>query len=347
MKSERPKASTVRDVARVAGVSVGTVSRVVNDPEDVSPEARGKVERAILELDFRPNMFAQGMRSHSSMLVGCIIRDITAPPLALFFKTAQKCLEEKSYTLIVADSDGRKDRELELLKVFRQRRLDAMILQVYSDEDPTLNAAIRAANVPVALIDRNEPDWADSIVVDHKSGICQSTEYLISLGHRRIALLTGRPQVHASRARIEGFLEAYKNCGLPSDAGAVRCGGWTSDFGFEEASTVLGWPDSPTAIIVGALDMLPGVLRAIKARKLSIPGDVSLIASGDTQLAELTTPPISVVRWDLGAVGRLAASTLIDRLVGNPSPAVRRVILPTEFVLRGSCAPPPREAAAK
>ncbi len=337
--TKRRKAVTIREVAERAGVSIGTVSRVVNLPNEVSLEIRSKVDKAIVELGYRPNMFAQGMRNDSSKLVGCIIRDITISPLALFFKTAQKSLEADKYTLLVVDSDGSKARELDLLQVFARRRLDGMIVQLSSEEDEELDAAMRAGQVPFVLMDRNAPLDADAILVDHKQGVLQAVEYLIGLGHRRIALLTGRPTVYPARARIDGFKQMHRQKGIEFDPALIRCESFRSEFAFHEASALLGQSSRPTALIAGGLDMLAGLLRAIKTRGLQVPKDISVIACGDSQLAELTTPATTVVRWDLSEVGRLAASMLLDRLVGNQTLEPRRVIIPVEFVLRGSCGP--------
>lgn len=340
-KVPRRTAVTIRDVARSAGVSIGTVSRVVNGAAEVSAEIRGKVDKAIAELGYRPNMFAQGMRNGSSKIVGCIIRDITISSLALFFKTAQKSLESDRYTLLVVDSDGNKARELDLLQVFTRRRLDGMIVQLSSEVDVDLDQAMRASQVPFVLMDRSMPADADSVLVDHKHGMMQAVDYLLNLGHRRIALLTGRPAVYPGRARIEGYRESLERAGLPVEPGLIRSESFRSDFAFQEASAVLGRSDRPTALIAGGLDMLAGLLRATRARGLQIPRDLSVIACGDSQLAELTTPATTVVRWDLSEVGRLAASLLLDRLSGRAEPESRRVIVPVEFVLRGSCGPPP------
>jgi LacI family transcriptional regulator len=178
-------------------------------------------------------------------------------------------------------------------------------------------------------------------MVDHRGGIRKATERLIQLGHRRIALITGLDLLFPARERIIGFRIAHEAAQLPYDSNLIRSGTFMAEFGFEQTSLLMSLPDRPTAIIAGGIEMLPGIIRALRVRGLSIPQDVSLIGTLNSDLAELHDPPISVERWDYAEVGRIAARFALERMRGTGDAAPRRIIIPTEIIMRESCAPPP------
>ena len=332
---------TIRDVARVAGVSLGSVSRVLNRHASVTAEVRDKVEQAIEQLGYHPNMVAQSMRSRVSRTVGCIIRDINIPGLAAFVGAAHDVFLDAGYALLLTSSEGQQERERELISVMLARQADALLIGHFSERDPGLLDQLRSANIPVVLMDRETPAWADAVQVDHASAVRRATEILIQLGHQRIALLTGSEALYPARTRVLGFREAHANCGLALDGRLIRMGTFEAAFGFEQTSILLSAPDRPTAIIAGGIAMLPGVLRAVRMLRLSIPRDVSLIGTLTSDLAELYDPPITVENWDYADVGRLAARFALERIAGPPDTQPKRIEIPSDIIMRGSCGPPP------
>jgi LacI family transcriptional regulator len=179
----------------------------------------------------------------------------------------------------------------------------------------------------------------DSITIDHRSGTRAATEHLIGLGHTRIALLTGRSSLRPGRERIAGFEEANSRLPDRERNGAVREGSFTADFGFRETSALLSASPRPTALIAGGMGMLSGMLRAIRIHGLKVPDDISVVAGADSELTGLTDPEITAVRWSGADEGRLAVQLLLNRLRGFKEPAPQNVLLSTELVIRGSCAP--------
>jgi LacI family transcriptional regulator len=338
--AQRP---TIKDVARKAGVSLGTASRVLNGHKSVSEAMRGKVERAIRELGFRPNAVAQSMRSGATRTIGIVIRDITVPALAGFVKSAQDVLQDAGYTLFIAGSEDRRERELEILSAFSRRRIDGLIMTTSSESDPGLLKAREGLRIPVVLLDRQLPETFDAVMIAHREGTRRAVEHLLDLGHRRVALLTGPETVRPAAERVLGYRDAFRARGMEIDSELIRTHGFNSEFGYVETSALLGqrWP--PTAIISGGIAMLAGTLRAVRAHGLRIPQDVSLLAGGDSDLAELATPAITVVRWNFGEIGRAAAQLILDRIERHPDWPPRRITFPTELVLRGSCAPPRKD----
>ena len=336
--------STIRDVARAAGVSLGTVSRVLNGKGSVSAEIRERVEKAIRDLGYTPNAVAQSMRSRATRTVGCIIRDINIPALASFVRAAHDTLYDAGYALLLSNSEGQRKREMELIELLARRKADALMIAQYSERDEALHEMLKRIGIPVVLVDRECPAWADAVMVDHRSGVRRATERLFQLGHRRIALITGSPALFPSRERIESFEAAHRAHGIAVVPSFVRQESFLADYAFQQTSILMSSKEPPTAIIAGGIDMLPGVLRALRTRGLSTPGDVSIVTASDSDLAQLSEPPIAVEAWDYAEIGRIAAQLVLERIHGPPAAEPRRVLVPAEFIHRESCGPVPLRA---
>lgn len=333
---------TIREVATAAGVAVGTVSRVLNGHSSVKPEIRLRVEKAIGELGYAPNAVAQSMRIRSTFTMGCVLRDIAIPQLAEFVHAAHETLHEAGYSLLISNSDGREERERELIGRLARRQADGVMMGPYTPVAGDFEVFLRNLGTPIVLVDRDPVDWADGVMSDHASGTRLAVEHLLGLGHRRVALITGSSDLYPAKERVRGYRDAHAAFALPVDPDLVQTKSFLSSAGFRAASGLLGQRDPPSAIISGGIDMLSGVLRAIRSRGLHIPNDVSVIAVGDSELAELHSPPISVIDWDQAEVGRIAAGLLLDRLQGGVPLQGRHVIVPNEFILRPSVGPPKR-----
>lgn len=334
-----PQHPTIKDVARQAGVSVGTVSRVLNGHKSVSSDIRSRVEVAIAALDYAPNSFAQGMRSGAKRSVGIILRDITVPALATFVKSAQNVFQEAGYTLVVAASEDRLKREVELLESLC-RRLDGLIMTSACEENTKITELHNAHGIPIVLMDREAPPQIDSVTIAQRAGIYRAVAYLLDLGHRRIALVTGSTAVLSGRERIGGYVDAYRDRGLSPDTELICSGSFAADYAYMAVSSLLLAANRPTAVVAGGVAMLSGILKAVSTEGLRIPQDISVIGCGDSDLAELMNPPITVIRWSYSAVGEASAKLVLDR-IQNPGLPRRQLRFPTELVIRASCAPPP------
>lgn len=330
---------TIREVAVAAKVAIGTVSRVLNGHKSVSDDVRKRVLKAIKKLKYEPDRVAQSLRLGVTRTVAFATRDISIPGYGAVVNAAEEVLRAHGYTLLLAMHDERKEQELHLLRIFQQRRVDAVIMTTSNEGDAEISRQIKNAGMPVVLLDRENPPQLDAVTLDHRRGIRAATEYLHGLGHTRIALLTGKPSTRPAAERIAGFKEASDRLGKLASHGIIRTGGFDAEFGFREASSLLSAPVRPTAIIAGGMAMLSGVLQAVRARGLSIPHDVSVIAGADSDLAALATPSVTAVRWSGTDEGRMAVQLLLNRL-GNRSAPVQRVMLSTELIPRESCACP-------
>jgi LacI family transcriptional regulator len=317
---------------------LGTASRIINGQKSVSDDMRIRVERAIGDLGFKPNALAQSMRRGDTQTIGVVIRDITIPALAEFVKAAQDTLHKAGYTLLVASSEDQPQRELELLTAFSCKRVDGLIMTTASEQDSVLLKARMAMGVPIVMLDREEPPGFDAVLIAHRDGTRRATDYLLDLGHRRIAIITGPTTVRPAIERVRGYKSAFQSRGIAIDKKLIRTADFTADFGYMETCALLSQKQPPTAIIAGGIAMLGGVLRAIHSKHLRIPDDISVVGSSDTELAQLATPPITVVRWSYAEIGRIAAQLLVERLGRSPTRSAQRVLTPTDLVIRASCA---------
>ncbi|RTE92202.1 MULTISPECIES: LacI family DNA-binding transcriptional regulator [Bradyrhizobium] len=330
---------TIRDVAAAADVAVGTVSRVLNDHHSVTKQVRERVQKTILTLGYQRNAIAQSMRSSRTKMVACAIRDFDIPAFASYVKAAEATFRSAGYTFILASTANAKDVELSLLQTFSQRRVDGVMMTMSDETDPDLVNAITHGAMPIVLIDRELVQSVDSVSADHRAGARQATEYLLSLGHRRIALLVGDPKAYPSRSRIEGYTEAHRSFGVPVDSYLIRDRLLSNEATFRETAALLGRSERPTAIYAAGLDTLPGPLRAVRTAGLVVGQDISIISGNDSDLAELNTPPITALRWDRSEMGRHAAEILLDRIDHGRQSPPRRIRLPVSLVVRGSCRP--------
>ncbi len=331
---------TIRDLAREAGVAIGTASRVLNGHKSVSEEVRKRVLKAAKKLNYSPDRLAQSMRLGITHTVACVTRDIAISGFGSVVHAAEEVLRDAGYTLLLAVTDERKERELDLLRILSQRRVDAIIIATSSEKDKELNRALLNLGIPVMLLDRDGPADLDAVMLDHARGTKEATDHLVAFGHTSIALLTGQASTRPGHERVAAFTKAMK--GVDNARPIVRSGGFSAEFGFREASALLATPNPPTAIIAGGMSMLGGVLQAIRVRGLRIPEDISVVAGADTELAALATPSVTAIRWSGVDQGRIAVQMLLNRLKGNRAGAAQRVLLSTELIKRESTGPAPK-----
>src|SRR5436309_2241221 len=236
---KRAEKTTIVDVARTAGVSVGTVSRVLNGNTKVRAQLRQKVQAAIDELGYAPNAVAQSMRRRSTHTVGCVIREINLPPLAAFVRAAHDVLDQAGFSLLLSNSEGGRDRERELLDRLSRGQADGVMIGPYSAITEEFDAFLRRLDIPIVLIDRDRPAWADTVTTDHATGVRTATEHLLDLGHRRIGLITGSAELYPARERIRGYQEALRARDIESDPSLIEASSFLPEKGFSYTSSAL------------------------------------------------------------------------------------------------------------
>jgi len=330
------KRVNIRDVASRAGVSVGTVSRVINR-KPVSSETLALVNQAMRDIGFTPNAVARSMRTNSTLAIGLVINDISNMLFATIAKAAEKVLQEQNYSLLIANTDNDPARERFIIESLIQRRVDGLMIAVTDETDHATNALLRSVGFPVALLDRQMDGPFDSVCDDHAPGMRKAIRYLFDLGHRDIGLITGADNVRPGRERAAGFRAGFLEQGRQVNERWLRQGRLDALYGYAQAIEILSANSRPTALVAGGNQIFSGVLRAIRRLDLTIPRDLSVISCDDVDLTVLTDPPITVISRDLEEVGSVAAELLLRR-IRQPRVDERLChVVPTELIVRDSC----------
>ena len=340
---QRRTRSGMREVAEAAGVAMSSVSRVLSDHPDVSPVMRARVLAAVDELSYKPNLLAQSLRRQETLSVGFVIRDISNPPMAEIVLAAETRLREAGYSVLLTNSESRPGLDASHIRLFEQRRVDGLIVSLTSETHAETNDLLAQLDVPCVIVDR---DIATSVrmsrvLYDHQAGVRAAVGYLLDLGHRRIDLVLGAP-VRPSRERRIGFEAEFALRSLPKTYRIIETGEFVADSAERAVAGLVDGVDPPTAIVVGSSQMVPGAVRALAARHVELPLDLSLVGCDDIILAELYRPPIAVVKYDNVEVGGLAADLLIERMQSVDMPP-RDAFVAAAFHPRGSCGPPRRK----
>lgn len=336
---------TIHDVAKRAGVSIKTVSRVMNDEPNVREAMRERVRDAMATLDYIPNAGARRMASRRSLLIGMFFH----PRLALYatgiqLGAARKC-RERDYMLAAEPIDiGQDDVPAIIERTVRRARLDGVILVPPQSNEIAIVELLERLEVPfVRVAPGIEPDRGATVFVDERRGGYEVARHLIGLGHREIAFLGG-PMVstrHAPRFRRDGFLDAMAEAGLPVPDQRIVYGSFTFSSGQRCAEELLGQRRRPTAIVAANDAMAAGVLSAAARRGLVVPRDLSVTGFDDIELASIVSPPLTTIRQPLEQIGAAAVELLLSAQMGNRIEGVSRR-LDIELVIRDSTAAPSR-----
>jgi LacI family transcriptional regulator len=321
---------TMVDVARAAGVSLKTVSRVVNDEAGVGPETAGRVKKAIAALGYRPNDIARTLRRRQqASTAGLVIEDLRNPFYSTIARAVEEVAREHRHMVIVGNSDEDPVSERKLVGTLLERRVSGLLLVPAGRDHSYLREEV-ALGLPVVFMDRPPGNLeADAILIDNVGGARAATEHLLSLGHRRIGVVGDPPTIRTIAERVAGFEEAFSKSAAPLDESLIRVG--ARDVLEAEAATreLLSLADPPTAIFATNNRASVGALRAIRANGAR----AALVGFDDFELADMLS--VTVVRHDPREMGRRAAELLFARLEGDERPP-QRIVLPTELVVRGS-----------
>ena len=338
--------TTISDVARRAGVSAMTVSRVINGSGHTSPEARARVEQAIAELGYVPNAVARHLRSKRSKTIGLVITDITNPFFTSIARGAEDVAGPHGFGVLFCNTDESEADEVAYVSMLLERQIDGVLLVPASASSRSLKL-LRDRHVPVVVLDRRvRAPRVDVVRGDSEGGAYGLVRHLVSLGHRRIAALAGPRDVSTSIDRVEGYQRALAEVGVPLDEDLVRFGGYQEAAGHAMAREVLAVADPPTAIFAGNNFIAAGVLAALRECGLRVPDDISLVAFDDLPSAWNADPFLTVAVQPAYDLGRRAAELLLTRLQRGEASPGREVVLPVELLVRRSSGPPQHGLAA-
>jgi LacI family transcriptional regulator len=338
---------TIRDVARVAKVHPGTVSRALNEQTRglVNEDTAERVLRAAEELGYRPNPIARGLKTNRSYTIGVLIPDITNPLFPPILRGIEDRLDEAGYTSLIVNTENDADRERTRLAAMRARQVDGFI-SATARLDRRLLDELSAAGVPLVLVNRSLEDRSlPAVTVDDRAGIRLAVEHVASLGHRRIGHIAGPQNTSTGHRRYLGFQEAMRTAGLPAPDGNIAFSEWfTEDEGARICAELLDRDGDLTAL-VAANDLLAiGCYDTLEARGIRCPQDISVVGFNDMPFVDHLRPPLTTVRVPQREIGTVAADLLLERLA-NDSESPREILLEPTLVVRGSTARP-RAAAA-
>ena len=331
--SSRP---TIRDVAQTAGVSTATVSNVLRGTCFVRAERHKKVLEAIESLGYSPNLMASGLRVRRSRMVGIVVPDITASFFASVVRRIEELASGSDYQILLADSQEDADRELERVRALVRRQADGLILIPCRDCARTL-ADIRKSKIPTVLVDRTvAKSEFDTISADNVSAASEGCRHLISLGHRKIALLVSDPNLRNIAERIQGYREAMAAAGL-SNFVRVIVGGMTSEQAHIALSRSFDAAGRPSAVFAVTQVMALGALRAIWETELALPEAISLLAFDDCEWMTALRPFLSTLRQPIDEIAQEAWTVLTERIQGRSIGRVNREF-PCTLIIRESTA---------
>lgn len=339
----KPRA-TMRDVAALAGVSLKTVSRVVNDEQPVSAEVRQRVQRAIEQLDYRHNLAASNLRRRvgRSRVLGVLLQDVDNSFSSALLRAVEDACRGRQIALLAASLDEEPDRERELVTDLVSRRVDGLVVMPATDDQRYLSADLRAG-LPIVFVDRRPHGIeVDSVTVDNHRGGYDAARHLMAHGHRRIAVLADMHSIETARLRTEGVTQALREAGLPTDSSVVRTGLRTEDDARAAVEEMLRGDDAPTAVIALRNILTIGAARALRAA--GAHRRVALVGFDDFPTADLIG--LTVVRQDVGRIGAEVARMVLARLDGQEHP-FEHVVVDLRLVERGSgeIPAPPAKAA--
>jgi len=328
----------MRDVAERAGVSVSSVSHVINETRPVSDELRERVLTAMQELGYQPNLLARGLRRGETHTLGMITPDSANPFFAEVTRGVEDTSFEQGYNVILCNSDGDLEKELVYANVLAEKRVDG-ILFVAAGVSTEHILALQAQRMPLVVVDRDIPNVAvDSVLTDNAQGGKLATQHLIDLGHRRIGCITGPSDVTPSADRVTGYRQALEESGIPVDEALIVKGKFQYESGYRAARQLLSMDDAPTAIFACNDLMAVGAIRAALELGRQVPADLSIVGFDDVRLASFVNPPLTTIAQPKYEMGVVAATMLLER-IRDPDIPPRQRVLDTSFLLRQSTAP--------
>ncbi len=332
---------TIRDVAREAGASVSTVSAALNSTDYVSKEMHRRIQKAIARLHYRPNDLARSLRMRRSHTLAVVVPDLSNNFFTDVLRGMEDAAASHGYTLLIGDSREKWGEEKKYLDAFSRRRVEG-VARIPAMDEPGGQATPLLGDIPVVYLDRR-PSSGDSCLafvgVDNIQAAFDATKYLQSLGHRRIAVITGPRTTRSATDRAEGYRLAMRSMRLPVREELVQYASFDMMSGTRAASQMLTWPERPTAIFCTNNTLTIGALEAIHDLGLHCPEEISLLGFDDTYWASLVRPKLTMVRQPSREIGITAARILIDHISGHSSPA-KEILLSTQLVIRESCVAP-------
>lgn len=329
---------SVRDVAAAAGVSVGSVSRVLNGSGYASAELRRRVLQAAEQLRYEPDFTARHLRTGRSRTIGYLLPNIANPFLAAHLSEVERLTQEAGYSLLVGSSE-RPARDRELVAFFENRRLEGIIASPSFEYPDKRDCPFSNTKLPTVLVDRELGPEFDAVLMDHFQGLRQAVEYLLTLGHQRIALFVSSDSLRPGREKLRGYRAALEAAGVPFDPALVYMPNSWLESSRTQMEQMLKLDLPPSALIALGTQLLSGAVHVVREAGMDIPRNFSVIGIGTMETLELMYPPVTALRYNFQRSAQVAVQLMLDRIAADAPLAPRRVMVPWELVMGASCGP--------
>jgi DNA-binding LacI/PurR family transcriptional regulator len=334
------RAVTMRQIAERAGVSLGTVSHVINNTAKVREKLRERVLEAIHGLGYQPSQLARGLRRNQTNMLVMIIPDVTNPFFPAVVRGVEDVAYKNSFRLVLCNTDNDARKEISYLSEMRSYRPAGWLLIPAVDSQIAVEFRSSESQAPVVCLDRQPEGWnGDLVLVANEAGARSATRHLLRMGHRQLAVITGPLHLGNAVERLQGFKRALAEAKVAIEADYIQEAGFERNSGYQAARRLLRMLPRPTAIFACNDLMALGVLLAARELGLHCPEDLSIVGFDNLDFAEFTAPALTTVHQPGYQLGTTAARLLLERIAGS-SQAPQNVVLPTELKIRQSAAPP-------
>jgi LacI family transcriptional regulator len=328
--------TSVRDVAAAAGVSVASVSRVLNRSGYASQGLRQKVLEAVETLSYEPDFTARHLRTGRSRTIGYLLPNIANPVLAAHLSEVERLTQAAGYSLLVGSSE-RPSRDRELVAFFENRRLEGIIASPSFEYPDARESPFSTTDLPVVIVERDLGNDFDTVLMNHSAGLRQAMDYLLTLGHQRIALFISGANLAPGREKLRGYQQGLAAAGLTFDPGLVFMPESWLESSRDCMARLLESASPPTALIALGTQMLSGALHVVRGKGLEVPRDFSIVGIGTTETLGLMYPPATALRYDYQRSAQVAVQLMMDRISAPSRAEPRRVLLDWDLVIGGSC----------
>ena len=340
--------ANMKEIARIAGVSLGTVSNVLSGSAVVREPLRKRVMDAVDALDYQPSQLARGLRRDKTNMIGMIIPDVTNPFFPAVVRGAEDVAFANGFRLVLCNTDNDHAKELVHLNELRTYLPAGLIVIPSNFSDLTAQAeSYRKSGTAVVCVDRLPRNWAgDTVTADNQKGAYEATNYVLRQGHKQFAMILGPRDFTNVQDRLKGFKKALHESKIQANPEYLQEATFDQQGGYAKTMLLLRMIPRPTVIFAGNDMIAFGVLLALRDSGLRCPADISLIGFDNLELAEMTSPPLSSVAQPGYQMGLTAAQILVDRVRGDKGP-FKHIVLETALKIRDSVAPPASVGPAK
>ncbi|MGH9653945.1 MAG: LacI family DNA-binding transcriptional regulator [Bryobacteraceae bacterium] len=329
--------STIKEVAELAGVSLGTASNVIRGDRRVGKARAERVLAAVKQLDYHPNEVARSLKAKQTRMLGLLVPDITNPFFSDVIRGADDAGLERGYLLFTANSDEQVEREKLFVAALRSRRVDGILLAATASKSEAHLESVAAAGFPIVCLDRMAPGLAvDGVLADNVRGAQECVRHLVRAGHRKIAIVTGALELQIADERLTGYRAALEEAGIPVSGDLIMEGSFREEAGYRLGKDLLLRRDRPSAIFTSNGVMMLGLLLALDEMGVRCPEDIALATFDDLPFAHSFHPHLTAVAQPGKSIGYQGASLLLDRIEGRRSGDPVTIRIPPELKIRES-----------